>query len=121
MPPLPSEAWIDSTQFLRAVADGLIKTGGYIEVVTLNDLNTFDVAALFKIDGVYAPSSGGVVLQVTPKGASSSARNIEFGIGFERSIPSRAVLHLCTAGRGFCEQTNLPGRAILHLDVCRIR
>ena len=61
MASLPSEAWIDSTQFLRAVTEGLIKTGGYIEVVTLNNLNTLDGTALFKIEGMYAPSSGDVV------------------------------------------------------------
>ena len=79
------------------MTEGVIKTGGYIKVVTLNDLNTLDGTALFKIEGMYAPSSR-AVLEVTPKGASSSARNMEFGIGFERSSPSRAVLHLCTAG-----------------------
>ena len=103
------------------MTEGLIKSGVYIEVVTLNELNTLDGTALFKIEGMYAPSNSGVVLEVMAKGASSSARSIEFGIGFERSSPSRVVLHLCTAGRGLCEQNNLPGRAILHVDVARIR
>ena len=90
-------------------------------MITLNAINTLDGTALFKIDALYAPTHGGVVVEVVARGASNSACSIEFGIRFERSSPSRAVLHLCTAGRNQCEQETLPGRAILYVDAARVR
>ena len=118
---LAEMVWLDPVLFARAAQTGLIRTGAVLEVVTLNDMNAIDGTALFEVEGVYKPDEHGVMLEVLSRGASSTARAVEFEIAFEKGARHRACLHLCSHTRAGCTMPYPPARVSLHADSVRVR
>ena len=120
-PAFPIGGWLDSSSFLSASTVGLFAVGNFVEIVTLDENLALDGTALFRISGMYQPSTLGILLEVGFRGASAIPRSVEFGIAFGSGSATRAALHLCSRGRDECNQPALPGRQLLHVDKARIR
>ena len=56
--------------------------------VTYNETGGIDGTSLFRVEGLYTPTTQGFVIEVDFRGAPNATRAIEFGVGFER-LPRR--------------------------------